>query len=181
MPSRWEPMLHEVAGARRGRLLAFAEMLAGAHAAEDLVQDAVIATFSKRRGFDTAAQAESYVRRAIASRYVDSVRKSSAERARMERTAPPEAVPDPTEKVGGDAAIDAAMAALAPRERACVALRFLEDLSVRDTAHALGLSEGAVKRYVSDGLKRLNAALGTHEDPDSIETTRVVTMEGGNR
>ncbi len=174
-------MLHEVAGARRGRLLAFAEMLAGANHAEDLVQEAVIATFSKRRGFDTVAQAEGYVRRAIASRYVDMVRKDSAERSRMQRTAPPEAIPDPTEGLGGDAAVDDAMASLAPRERACVALRYLEDLSVRDTAQTLGLSEGTVKRYVSDGLTKLNTALGTHDTAESLETTHVVTTEGGLR
>ena len=54
-----------------------------------------------------------------------------------------------------------ALAALSPRERACVVLRQMEDLSVVETASALGLSEGAVKRYTSDGLARLNAALGS--------------------
>ena len=38
-------------------------------------------------------------------------------------------------------------------------LRHLDDLSVRDTAALLGLSEGAVKRYVSDGVRALSARL----------------------
>jgi DNA-directed RNA polymerase specialized sigma24 family protein len=45
-----------------------------------------------------------------------------------------------------------------------VVLRQMEDLSVVETAAALGLSEGAVKRYTSDGLSRLNAALGSTSD-----------------
>ncbi|MDC7122887.1 hypothetical protein OMK64_15235 [Cellulomonas fimi] len=50
-------------------------------------------------------------------------------------------------------------------------LRLVEDLSVRDTASALRLSEGAVKRYTADGLRRLDAALGTTASTD--ETLRV--------
>ena len=72
-----------------------------------------------------------------------------------------------------------ALAALSPRERACVVLRQMEDLSVVETASALGLSEGAVKRYTSDGLARLNAALGRTADVSeriavrTLETTEV--------
>ncbi|WP_318241431.1 sigma factor-like helix-turn-helix DNA-binding protein [Cellulomonas avistercoris] len=40
-------------------------------------------------------------------------------------------------------------------------LRHLDDVSVRDTARLLGISEGAVKRYVADGIATLNALLGT--------------------
>ena len=43
-------------------------------------------------------------------------------------------------------------------------LRQMEDMSIRDTAAALGISEGAVKRYTADGTKRLDTLLGTATD-----------------
>ena len=68
-----------------------------------------------------------------------------------------------------------ALSVLSPRQRACVMLRHLDDLSVRETAAVLGLSEGAVKRYVSDGVATLNSLLGTSADPG--EPVRLVPTE----
>ena len=54
-------------------------------------------------------------------------------------------------------------------------LRHLEDLSVRETADTLNLSEGAVKRYTADAVALLNAALGTTAPAETIpvQTTEV--------
>ncbi|WP_084125380.1 sigma-70 family RNA polymerase sigma factor [Demequina sp. NBRC 110054] len=177
----WERVLHELAGQRRGRLLGFASMLAGPDDAEDLVQEAIVATFSRGRGFEDVASAEAYVRRAIATRYVDRVRSQSADRRRAERVAPAEAVPDASERVATVVTLHEALKELAPRPRACVTLRYLSEMSVREVAHELGLSEGAVKRYTSDGIRALNALLGTDEPEDVGETAAVVPMRGGVR
>jgi len=177
----WEPMLHELGAQRQGRLRAFATMLAGPSDADDLVQDAVIATFSKRRNFASVAQAEQYVRRAIVTKHTDSLRKLSADRRRARRMSDQEAIPDHADRVVATHTVDAAMAGLPPRVRACVVMRYLEDMSTRDTATALGLSEGAVKRYLSDGLATLNAALGTHEAVDGFAVTPVTPTKGGSR
>ncbi|WP_062389390.1 sigma-70 family RNA polymerase sigma factor [Demequina iriomotensis] len=179
MTVTWEPMLHELASQRMGRLLAFATMLAGPSLADDLVQDAVVAVFSRNRRFDSLPQAEQYVRRAIATRYIDSLRKDKADRERMRRYAAGELLPDPTDRVASADAVDDALAQLPPRVRACVVLRHLEDLSVRETAHTLGLSEGAVKRYVSDGLRTMNAYLGT--ELRDVETETAPMTERGAR
>lgn len=56
-----------------------------------------------------------------------------------------------------------ALARLSPRQRACVVLRFYEDLPVRDIADQLGCSEGSVKRHLSDAMKRMAATLGALE------------------
>ena len=161
--SRWQPLLEQVAHERYPRLVAYASLLAGSRAeAEDLVQDALVATFSSRARFTTLPEAEAYVRRSVASRAIDRGRRRTVERAALRvvagRPGPPPPSPD-AGIVGED--VLAALGRLAPRERACVVLRYMDDLSLRDTARTLGLSEGAVKRYTSDGVARLNAELGT--------------------
>lgn len=181
MLAAWEPMLYELDQSRRGRLLSFATALGGRSAAEDLVQEAVVATFSRHRGFASVGQAEHYVRRAIASKYIDSQRKAISSRRSERKASVAESVPDGTDAVLADDAITRALGGLAPRVRACIALRYLEDLSVRDTAATLGLSEGAVKRYVSDGIAQLNAALGTVDTVANIHDVRVVSVKEGQR
>lgn len=160
--SRWEPLLERVVAGRYARLVAYAMLLTSSRTdAEDLVQDALVATFSGRARFATEAEAEAYVRRAVASRFVDRGRRRAVERGALERHAgltPPPTVEPPA--VGLAPEVERALGALPPRVRACVVLRHMEDLSVRETAHLLGLSEGAVKRYVSDGVAALAAALG---------------------
>ena len=61
--------------------------------------------------------------------------------------------------------------------RACVVLRFLEDLSTRETAAALGLSEGTVKRYVSDGTRALAQLLDTSATEPEHSEVRTVRGE----
>jgi RNA polymerase sigma-70 factor (ECF subfamily) len=46
---------------------------------------------------------------------------------------------------------------LPPQQRAVIVLRYLQDLSVRQTADCLQVSEGTVKSHTSDALKSLRA------------------------
>jgi RNA polymerase sigma factor (sigma-70 family) len=172
---KWEPILGELDQRRRGRLIAFATLLADADIAEDLVHEAVIAVFSKTRGLTTVEQAEAYVRRAIATKYIDMVRKDRARSARERITAPRDTVAGPAETDPMSGTVAAALASLSPQVRACIVLRFLDDHSVRSTAELLNLSEGTVKRYVSDGLQQLNRRLGTTASLEALEVRDVVS------
>ncbi len=173
---RWEPLLESVVETRYPRLVAYAMLLTSSRAdAEDLVQDALVATFSGRARFATEAEAEAYVRRAVASRFIDTGRRRTTERRVLARTAglaTREVVEPPS--VGLAPEVEAALALLAPRERACVVLRHMEDLSTRETAAVLRLSEGAVKRYLADGVAALGAAL----DAEAGEHVRVREATG---
>jgi len=57
-----------------------------------------------------------------------------------------------------------ALLELAPRQRAIVALRYYAELSVEETARALGCAEGTVKSQAHDALARLRSLLGRGED-----------------
>jgi RNA polymerase sigma factor (sigma-70 family) len=167
-------MLGELDQRRRGRLIAFATVLAGADLADDLVQDAVIATFTKMRSFDSVEQAEAYVRRAIATRYIDLIRKDRSRAARERLTAPDEIIAaEETYPMSGIVA--SALASLSPQVRACIVLRYLDDMSIRTTASVLNLAEGTVKRYVSNGLHELNQSLGTDENLEALDIVDVVS------
>jgi RNA polymerase sigma factor (sigma-70 family) len=48
---------------------------------------------------------------------------------------------------------------LPPRQRACVVLRYYEDLSVEQTAEILGCSTGTVKSQAARGLDTLRQAI----------------------
>ncbi len=175
--SRWQPVAEALMRERYRSLVAYAYLLERDQAAaEDLVQDALVRTFTRSARFDSVPQAEAYVRRVISSRFIDGVR-SSGRRARRERAAAsPELVESHADPVEADADLAAAMATLAPRVRACVALRYLADQSVAQTADALLLSQGTVKRYVHDGVAALAVALGV--EPDIEDTVDVVATGG---
>ncbi|MEK8226011.1 sigma factor-like helix-turn-helix DNA-binding protein [Oerskovia sp. M15] len=53
-----------------------------------------------------------------------------------------------------------ALAGLTPRQRACVVLRYYEDLTVPRIAEELGCAEGTVKRHLSDAMTVMKATLG---------------------
>ncbi len=159
--ARWEEVLDEIVRTRRRALVGYAYLLTGDVAeAEDLVQDALFRTFRRGRAATDFALAESYVRRAVLSGFLDGTRR----RRRWDGVRHLLAPPDPADRVEPvvEARVDVveALGVLAPRERACVVLRHFSDLTVRDVAERLSLSEGTVKRYLSDANAKLTARLG---------------------
>ena len=160
MPA-WEQSLDELVRTRGSALVGYAYLLCGdRREAEDLVQDALVKTFSRGRGGLEAVSVEGYVRRAILNTYLDGFRRRQRWAAIRHLVAPDDVVPAGDSVVTDRIAVAAALRALSPRERACVVLRFYEDLTVAQIAEALVLSEGAVKRYLSDGVRRMEGLLG---------------------
>ncbi|NYI42795.1 sigma-70 family RNA polymerase sigma factor [Demequina lutea] len=174
--ARWEPILDEVMRERGSGLLAYARLLTGNDAeAEDVLQDALVRSFSRGRTFTHVNAAEAYVRRAIPSVFIDRLRHRRTRDTALERQAYEQ---DEAISMGDrDAVLDvrAALATLPPRERACTVLRFYDDLTVPQIAAQLGLAEGTVKRYLADASARLASVLGDVEDNDRIP---VVTHSG---
>lgn len=152
--------------ADRGRALTrYAYLLCGdVHDAEDLVQDALVKTFARRRGGLRLDSAEAYVRRAILTLYLDGWRKRKRWSGRWPVAAEPSSTGGHESASADRIDVVAALADLPRQQRASVVLRFYEDLTVGEIADRLGVSDGAVKRYLSLGVRRLEAALGPIED-----------------
>jgi RNA polymerase sigma factor (sigma-70 family) len=137
--------------------------------APDLVQDALVGAFGRLRNGFTVASAEAYVRRAILNAFIDRGRRASRWRKIAHLEAAPVELDSPAEATDARLDLHGELQKLTPRERACLVLRYYDDLKVDDIAETLGLSSGAVKRYLSDGLARMAAAL---RPDDGSETSR---------
>ncbi len=156
----WERVLSALVEDRGDALLRYARLISGStDDAEDLVQDALVTTFGRLRNGFTVSSAEAYVRKAILNRYLDGGRRRTRWRQIAHLTAVPEAHESTAEASEGRLDLQGELMRLTRRERACLVLRYYEDLKVDDIAELLELSPGAVKRYLSDGLGKLAISL----------------------
>lgn len=157
----WEHDLHEFVAARGPALVGYAYLLCGdRREAEDLVQDALVKTFARARSGTQLDNLEGYVRRAVLTTFLDGFRRRKRWAAVRHLAGTPDVSASPEAEVGNRVAVRQALAELGARERACVVLRYYEDMTVARIADELNISEGAVKRYLSDGVRRLESLLG---------------------
>ncbi len=122
--------------------------------AADVTQEALIRMYVAWPRLDTGAGLRAYARRAVVSATVDAARKRT-NREQPRAYLPEVAVEDPTEDVAERLLLKQTLAELPPRQRACVVLRFYEDLCVEDVAAALGCRAGTVKSQTARGLAAL--------------------------
>jgi RNA polymerase sigma-70 factor (sigma-E family) len=132
-------------------------MLGDAGDAEDLVQTALAKTYANWRRVRNVEAAPGYARTTLVNTAASWFRKKGW---RNER--PTEVLPEPAHEpdLSNRPAIMDALVLLPPRQRAVVVLRYYEDLSVGQVAHALGVTEGTVKSQTSEALSKLRALLG---------------------
>lgn len=156
VPASWESVVGELVANRGESLLRYAALVSGSpDDAADLVQDALVRTFGRLRGGQSIHSAEAYVRRAIVNAHLDGGRRATRWRRIAHLAVEPERMTSPASETDSRIDIAAELRRLSPRERACIVLRYYEDLKVDDVAETLGISTGAVKRYLSDALAKL--------------------------
>jgi RNA polymerase sigma-70 factor (sigma-E family) len=148
----------EFAAGSRARLRSTAYLLCGDwerasdHAQEGLIRVYVAWPRLIRRGGEFA-----YARRAVVSAFLDASRKRSSTEQPTAESAERPSGEDVATAVTDRAALMSALARLPKRQRACVVLRYFEELDVRETAAALRCSEGTVKSQTSRALASLRA------------------------
>lgn len=129
--------------------------------AEEVVQDAFLATLRRWPHLRDPSAAQAYLRRAVVNGSRDRLR---ARRVRRAATAPQAAhVPSPEDEVlmlEEHRALIEALRTLPRRQREVLVLRYFSDLTERETADAVGISIGGVKSSAHRGIAALRHLLG---------------------
>lgn len=173
--AQWDDEMTSLVEMHGRALVGYAYALCGdVGEAEDLVQEALFRVYSRFRrpasatpsavhpledGPSQDGGARAYVRRTVLNLYVDGYRKRRTWDKHEPVLATQEWVGGPATGVTARADITAALGRLSPRQRACVLLRYYDDLTVPQIAEALGCAQGTVKRYLSDALGALRGVL----------------------
>ena len=122
------------------------------HIAEDLTQQSMVKLYKAwpRMRVETL---EAYARRVVVNECLSYLRRT--------REVPLLSLPDNVDWQGNESRLDlgAALGLLPPRQRAIIALRFLDDQSVNDVARVLSITNGTVKSQTSKALATLRAHL----------------------
>ncbi|GAA0572087.1 SigE family RNA polymerase sigma factor [Kribbella sandramycini] len=147
----------EFVAAASGALRRTAYLVCGDwHRADDVVQDALCKLYRSWAKIDRDGNPLAYARRTVVNAALDSGRRP------WRREVPTVDLPtdqlwdaDPATGHAERDEVLAALTRLAPRQRACVVLRYYEDLSIEQTAQILGCSEGTVKSQTARGLETL--------------------------
>ena len=148
---------------RMNQLRRRAFLLSGSwYAADDLVQEALIAMYLSWTRIARSGNVDAYANRVLAGKFVDSTRRP------WRREQPVDAVPDIADRgaerslegvTGVDAELLIALSGLPPAQRVVVVLRFAEDLTVDDIARHLNIPSGTVKSRLSRGTETLRTEL----------------------
>jgi RNA polymerase sigma-70 factor (sigma-E family) len=170
---RWEPEFERFVVDSSTRLLRSAYLLSGERAAaEDLLQLTLLRTAGRWRVAREAP--EPYARRVL----VNLARDRHRRMARRVTERPLEEAwaarsdglsRDHADAVAGREEVVGALARLPVDQREVLVLRFYADLSVAETAAAIGTSEGTVKSRTSRALARMRELLG---DPAKASNRR---------
>jgi RNA polymerase sigma-70 factor (sigma-E family) len=128
------------------------------HEAEDLVQETLFKVASRWPRVSRMDNPVAYSRRILVNLVSHGSSKRSRKQAELKASPPAETVANAAHLDIDDQLFDA-LAALPPRQRAALVLRYYLDLSEAEVAAALGCSLGTVKSSTSRGLKRLEETL----------------------
>jgi RNA polymerase sigma-70 factor (sigma-E family) len=158
MRHRDEQQFAEFATAARDRMRRTAYLISGDwELASDIVQEALIRVYVAWPRIDHQGGLHAYARRCLMNVAIDMGRKRSSTELPTEHDAMDRPAGAADHGVPAREALMMALRALPPRQRACVVLRFFEDLSVHDTALVLGCQEGTVKSQTARALDFLRA------------------------
>lgn len=154
-----EASFTDYVNSHRRALWGFARVLTGNSAdAEDLVQTALAKAYLRWHKIDDGTGPDAYIRTIILNEH-----RRVWRRAWKQREDSTEELPETTETPANERWVWEVVRNLPERQRAVIALRFLSDQSVADTADALHITEGTVKSQTAKALATLRAWLDNEE------------------
>ncbi|MFZ2015959.1 MAG: SigE family RNA polymerase sigma factor [Nocardioides sp.] len=139
--------------------------------ASDFVQDALIRVYRHWPRLRSEAEARSYARKAVVSVVIDAKRRRSSTELPVAQVRDGVGGSDATGRSDDRDLLTRCLAQVPARQRACVVLRYYDDLPVAEVAALLGISEGTVKSQTARGLETLQAAY-------AVETDDVLVVSG---
>ncbi|MFC0712888.1 RNA polymerase sigma factor [Cellulomonas biazotea] len=169
----WGDAIDVLVRQRGPALLRYGYLLTGSTAdAQDLVQEAVARVLARRPRLRAAVTLESYVRRTMATLVIDEGRRAQRWRQVRHLLAEPDQVADVASVTDDRHVLAVALSTLSPRQRTCVVLHHLDGLSGPEVAEVLGIAPGSVKRYLSEGMERLERVVGPVAEAGDVVAAR---------
>ncbi|WP_353809342.1 RNA polymerase sigma factor [Agromyces sp. SYSU T00194] len=160
MAGGWQDAVADLVARRGPALTRFAVLVCGDEEdAADIVQEALARAWARPGRSVDPERAEAYVRRTIANAVIDQQRRGGRWRRIRHLVVQPDLREDDADAADRRIDLLRRLGDLPPRQRACLVLRYYEDRTVAEVADVLGIRPGSVKRYLSDGLDALFAAL----------------------
>ena len=133
------------------------------HLADDLVQETLVKVYRYWDRVRRADDPDAYVRRILVNEVTRHWRRHRHAAVPNEQYAEQASAMNLAGDVADRLTLLAALQQLGPRQRATVVLRYFEGLSERETAEALGCSQGTVKSQTSRALRILSTVLQPEE------------------
>lgn len=133
-------------------------------AAEDVAQEALVASLRALHRFDRRRPFGPWLHRIVVNRAIDHVRARDARRE-VAADGLPEAVAPAGGNAAGDSEVIRALARLGPEQRAVVVLRHLLGYTPGEIAQLLELPRGTVNSRLRRALDGLGALLGEPDAP----------------
>jgi RNA polymerase sigma-70 factor (sigma-E family) len=140
--------------------------------ASDHVQDALIRVYRHWPRLRGDAAARAYARKAVVSVVIDAKRRRSSTEVSVDEVRDTPSGRDEADRTADRELLTRCLAQVPVRQRACLVLRYYEDLSVTEVATTLGISEGTVKSQTARGLDTLQAAFALETDDQLLVSGR---------
>jgi RNA polymerase sigma-70 factor (sigma-E family) len=158
------PEFDEWVAQRGAALLRFAYLLTRDHArAEEAVQDALMAAYSRWTRICRDQDPEAYVRRSIVNADISRWRRFLRRETPTADPAQTSSRPDHADAQAEQDAVWALCATLPSKQRAAVVLRYYEDLPDAEIAVILGCTPATVRSQIHRALASLRTTIGTEE------------------
>ena len=146
-------------------LVAFAAVLSGSAAAEDIAQEAMLAAYRRWESVRQLDVPAAWVRRACANRAISVLRRRAVETRGLLRLGSRPATIDSPATVNAD--FWAEVRRLPRRQKQAIALHYIYDMAISEIAETIGCAEGTVKVHLSRGRSTLAQRMGASQEEQS--------------